>query len=650
MKITASDMKLRPLILLLSFPFMLLYGCGPSASLENAERERDLKRFHSSAQMLEEVYGMDEHRESRDSIAYYIADNYSKVIDFRRAERWYERAIQLEYPNEVVHLDYGKFLMKKEEYEDAIEQFQKYQERNPGDEEVANLIERSKKAVGMKEERTRWRAESFRPANSAGNDFAPILTDRDRTLYFTSDRADAEGRNIYGWTGQDHTSIFKMEKARGRGGDNWQRPELLRGVVTSEFNDGVNAFPQRGNDMFYTQCNGPEGELANCQIYKVTERGRTWEDKELMPFCEDTTVNYAHPTLSPDGDRMYFVSDMDGDNYDIYVSNFVRRGGTWSDPINLGDNINSDGDEMFPRKVDENTLYFSSNGHGGMGGLDMYKAEGRGTDWSEPENLGPPFNSGADDFAITFKDDGESGFFSSNRSNQTDNIYRFYREPLEFTLSGTVYDAEEQEPLENATVELSSSVADEDRTVETDETGYYEFELEKDAHFEFFADKEEFFRSQDEIVSTAGEEFSKDFEVDLYLQPFPDPEDLIAIEGIYYDLDEYFIRDDAEPVLDSVANILHQYPDIRIELGSHTDCRASPEYNEELSQNRAEAAVEYLVEAGIDEGRLVPRGYGEEEPVIKCACPSNDFERDCTDEEHQKNRRTTFQLLREEQN
>ena len=635
------------IVLLAIASSIMISSCGPSASLENAKEEFELKRYHNSAQMLEEVFSDAENRDVRDSVAYMIAHIYSKVIDFRRADRWYERAIQLEYSDPKVYMEYGEFLMMMEEYEDAIDMFRKYQEEFPGDDKADEMIERSKKAVEMKDEKTRWRAESFRTANSSNNDFAPVLANNDRELYITSDREDAQGRNIYGWTGKDHTSIFKLEQRRGRGGGNWQRPELLDGEVNSDFNDGVNALPTRGNNMYYTQCNGPQGELANCQIYEITQRGRSWEDPELMPFCEDTTVNYAHPALSPDGDRMFFVSDMEGDNYDIYVVNYVRRGGTWSDPVNLGPAVNTDGDEMFPYMKNDSTLYFSSNGHGGMGGLDLYKTTGRGNEWSEPENLGPPFNSGADDFGITFKDNGEEGYFSSNRSHQSDNIYYFYKEPLEFTLSGVVYDADTEEPLENAQVNISSSVDDEDIILETDESGYYEMELDEEAHYELYAEKQDYFRGRDEIISTVGEEFSNDFEVDMYLHPIPDPTEIFAIKGIYYDLDEYYIREDAEPVLDSVANVLHQHPDIRIELGSHTDCRATPEYNETLAQNRAESAVDYLIDRGIDSDRLVPRGYGESEPEIKCACPSNDYERECTEEEHQQNRRTTFRVLRE---
>lgn len=640
----------RHFLILFVFP-ILLSGCGlfQSASIEEANKQFDLYRFAEAVKMYEELYESDDVKtEEKAVIAFKTAQSYSKMNKWRRAASWYKRAINRGYQDPEIHYAYGNVLKHQEDYDQALEQYKKFKEARPGDPRADQSIKSIDLNKKWDKEGTRYVVEEEKELNSRANDYAPAYRRNERNLFFTSDRPSEEGNDDkYRWTGMNFTDIYKADWSRRQ--EKWGNIKRIEGDVNTEYNDGVASFNDRGSKLYYTQCNGNEGEEYNCKIYVASKRGSGWSNPQILPFCdnpEDSMVKFGHPSLSDDGKKLFFSSDREEGQggRDIYVSHYVSRSRTWGEPTNLSAKINTEGNEMFPFIHGNDKLYFASDGHAGLGGLDIFVSEWDGESWSEPENLKKPINSSADDFGIIYNDEGKEGHFSSNRGGQVDNIYSFRLKPLVFTLSGTVYNERNDEPMKNATVSLRSNISDAPDTVNTDSTGYYEYDLEPKAHYEVDANKLDFFSSNRKLVSTMGLEISKDFERDLYLQPQPTEE--IRIEGIYYGLDSANIRPESAQALDSLVQILEYNPGITIELRSHTDCRASKDYNRDLSQRRADSVVNYLVKNDIDSARLEPEGYGEDSLVNNCRCENGQGPGlDCTEEEHQENRRTTFKIL-----
>jgi len=417
--------------------------------------------------------------------------------------------------------------------------------------------------------------------------------------------------------------------------------------VNSPYNDGTVAFDNKGGIMYFTQCNGKDGKGKFCRIWTATLSGQEWTEIKPLEFSSDS-FNSGHPSLSKDNQIMYFSSDMPGGEggKDIWFVTYSKRSKTWGDPVNLGPTVNTDKDEVYPFILEDGTLYFSSNGHTGIGAMDIFYTTGSTTDWGTPVNMKSPINSGGDDFSIILSKDKESGYLASNREGTKgqDDIWRFYMDPLVFTLSGVARDVKTKQILANTFITLTTSVDTGKIVVKTDAAGSYKINLKPKSDVELYGSHEDYYDSKIAFQTTKGLDVSTDLVQDLDLNPF-DYENAIKVEGIYYDLDKASIRPDAARILDSLVITLNRYPKVRIELGSHTDCRADSAYNENLSQRRADSAVSYIIRQGIDSARLVAKGYGESKLVNDCACEGSYVKRQCAEEEHQMNRRTTVKLL-----
>ncbi|MEZ4805453.1 MAG: OmpA family protein [Bacteroidia bacterium] len=418
-------------------------------------------------------------------------------------------------------------------------------------------------------------------------------------------------------------------------------------------------FDRRYSTIYYTQCNGADGKSTSCKLFQAKLNGTEWAEEQMLGFCVDDTFDYGHPAITEDGKTMYFSSNRDGGEggYDIWCVTYNRRAKSWGEPFNLGPGINTESDEMFPYYNDHNgMLYFSSNGHLGMGGLDVFMTEGGGTEWTEPENLRAPLNSGGDDFGMTFDNtDPDHGYFTSNRSGGKGNfdIYEFNIEPLIIEIEGFVYecmagqfnyDFNLSKPLANSTITITNDKDSTKVVVKTDENGYYgKIRLKEKTNYEINCDNRELYYFDAEPVqrTTVGIKLSTTLKQDFCLKT----QITIRTVPIYYDLDKAFIRKDAAQVLDdSILPLLVKYPKLRMELGSHTDCRSSYDYNIALSQRRADSAVAYLVSKGINKHRLIAKGYGESQLVNDCKCEGRVIV-PCTEAQHQENRRTTIKTL-----
>lgn len=611
------------------------------------------------------VYSKTKNKEEKKEASFKAAECYRFMNDIKNAESWYRKAIKTDSKNVEAQLRLAQCLKTNAKFTDAITEFNNFKKFHSDLMDEATVdreIKGCEYALKWKNEKTRYVVENVKGLNTKWEDFAAAYSRKDQ-LIFTSDREKGVSGNQYGWTGNGHTDLYVTNLKINKKNPNdisYSMPTLLdKGVVNSKYNDGTACFDSKYTTMYFTQCNGADGKGNYCRIYKSTLAGTEWSKPEALPFSADS-FSCGHPTLSKDGSIMYFSSNMPGstpkpvsaDNpdgtklsKDIWMVTYTKRGNTWGDPVNLGPAINTSGDELFPFIHEDGTLYFASNGHVGLGGTDIYYTKGQATDWSDPVNMKSPINSAGDDFAIILSKDKESGFFSSNRegSKGQDDIWRFYMNPLIFNLSGVVRNAKTHEIIPNAVVTITSSNDTGKIILKTDATGSYKLKLKNKTDYELFAAKEDHYDSRMAFQTTKGLEQSTDLVQNFDLVPF-NFDSIIVLQGIYYDLDKADLRPESRAILDTLVMTLAKYPRVRIELGSHTDCRADSLYNIGLSQRRADSAVAYLISKGIDSLRIVSKGYGETRLVNKCKCEGAVVV-PCTEEEHQLNRRTTVQFL-----
>ncbi|TVR76381.1 MAG: hypothetical protein EA412_13740 [Chitinophagaceae bacterium] len=643
-----------------------LSACTTTSEITDPNIAFDRKMYSIAAPLYVQEYREKEVPAQRAEAAFKAAESYRLANNSESAERWYERAIELDYRDPIVYYKYGQSLKANEKYQQAISAFEKYGREEPFSRGKANReIAASRNAMEWKRARQTIDVFNFEPLNSPYHEFAPVLYRRG-ALVFTSSRPDATGEDVYGWTGEQYMDIFISEKDRN---GVFQEARQFSEITSSGFNDGTPAFNRDFTLMYFVRCGSQELITDYCYIYesRIGPNGE-WMAPYRLDLFEDS-VNTGTPFISNDGNMLIFSSDAPGGfgGKDLYYA--YRTGTGWSNPINLGNEINTEGDELFPYVAPDGTLYFSSNGHPGMGGLDIFSAEPTGDSWTNVQNMKYPINSGGDDFGLIV-DQAEpkgvndpvrmSGYFTSARSGGKggDDIYRFVKRNenlfvLEGIVKTAVYENPEDpsseitgyEPIEGAEVQLRKI----ERTGQTDigdsivgEDGTFRFELEKETAYSVMGSKEGFF-NRSETVTTRGKKDLENVTVTVYVELildriFRDRE--IVIPNIYYDFDASTLREESLAVLDTLSMMLEENPNIQLEIGSHTDSRGSVSYNQRLSLERARSVVRYLVENGIQQERLLAKGYGESNLVNHCK-PGVE----CTEEEHQENRRTTFRVI-----
>ena len=634
---------------------LFLSSCSKKGSLSAARDAYDKKEYFVAGDNYRKVYSSSKKKEERIEASYKAADCYRLMNDNKNSELWYFKAIKLDPKNADAQLRLAQAKKKNQDFDKAIIEFKNYQKM--GGDAVVNVekeITGCENALKWKNLKTRYIVENVKGLNTRWQDFGAVYFKKDQ-LFFTSDREKGASNTVYGWTGNAHTDIYTVTFKKDKKNPNnitYQMPNLVdKKVLNGKINEGAICFDSRFTIMYMTRCNYDNGGKGKkCQLYISTLSGTEWSEPALIPFSLDS-FSCGQPSISKDGQVLYFSSDMPGGlgGKDIWMTTYSKRSRSWGDPVNLGPTINTEDDEMFPFIHEDGTLYFSSNGHTGLGGLDIFYTNGSATDWSDPINMKTPINSGADDFSVILEKDKESGYFSSNREGGRgqDDIYRFYMNPLIFNLSGVVRNQKTKEVLRNAYVTITSSSDTGKIILKTDESGSYKLRLKSKTDYELFSAKQYFFDSKVFYQTTKGLEVSTDLVQDIDLIPM-DLNSTFTLEGIYYDLDKADLRPASRLILDTLVMTLNKYPNVRIELGSHTDCRADSAYNINLSQRRADSAVAYIISKGIDSLRIVSRGYGENQLVNGCACegPNEAVQgRKCSEEEHQLNRRTTVKFL-----
>lgn len=626
-----------------------------------ADKVFEIGEYYNAIDKYKKANSKEKDREKKTYISYKIGLSYYLANEPKRAETYFKRAAARNYSDPKVHYYLGEVYKQNNKIDEAKVSLEEYLKAAPGDSVAIRSLQACDSISVWMENPTRYQVENAKDFNSRDNEFSPVyVTDDYRELYFTSSRDGAEGNKPHGATGESFTDIFMTRL------DNkmkWTVPTPIEKTINTTYDDGTPWISEDGGTMYFTRCRWDKEENLGCQIMVSEKVGNNWGEPTAFPISHDSVV-IAHPTLSEDELTMYFVSNLFGGEggKDIWMVTRGSKSGEWGEPDNLGPQINTPGNEMFPFLRNDSTLYFSSDGHLGMGGLDIFKAV-RSSDGNwRVENMKYPVNSIGDDFGIIFQRQEEEGYFTSNRAEDTrggDDIFSFLLPTKKFSLAGVILNEETQDPIDQADVRLIGSDGT-NLEYATDSTGKFSFKLKPETDYIVVSLKEGYLNGKIR-ETTVGLPESRDFDVTLVMAPIEKP---VELPNILYDLAKWDLRPESLVALDALVETLEDNPNITIELMSHTDVRPFRTMsNLELSQNRAQSVVDYLISKDIPGDRLKARGYGPEVPRVideKLAeeydflnvndSLSKEFIEALPEEEmqeiaHQLNRRTEFRVL-----
>ncbi len=587
---------------------VLLSGCR-SAKLSDADEQYARGEYHAAMLTYKKIYNKltrREERQQRGVVAFRLGECYRHLNMAANASGAYRNALRYNYPDSMALLYLAQSQHMEGKYKEAIKSYEQFLEKAPKNVLARDGLRGSQNAARIKANPTRYKVAAAKLFNSRRADFCPMFFDAAHdVLYFTSSTEKSKGTAKSEVTGTKNSDIY-FSKKNEKGV--WQRPEAVDGELNTDFDEGITSFSPDGTTMYLAKARREENASTSVEIFTSQRSEAKWSAPVKLEITADTLSAYGDPAVSPDGNWLYFSSDMPGGQggKDLWRINLKERVGSLE---NLGDVINTPGDERFPYVRSDSVLYFSSNGHAGMGGLDIYRATLTPSGGWNVENMGWPMNSSYDDFGITFGD-GESGFFSSNRNDARgyDHIYSFVKPELKITISGYVLDRDE-EPVPNAVIRIVGDDGSNQKAIgKTD--GTFQFNLQRGVKYVMMAGAKGYMNGKQEFVSDMAEE-DAEYAVDFILAAMTKPQ---VIENIFYDFDKATLRPESKTALDSMVMILKDNPQIVIEMASHTDRWGNDNYNLKLSDRRAQSVVDYLIAAGIDPSRLRPKGYGETRP------------------------------------
>ncbi|MDQ7960013.1 OmpA family protein [Flavobacterium lindanitolerans] len=584
-----------------------------------------------------------------------LANAYYFNAEFQKANKWYTELFALgEEPEPEYFYRYSQTLKSIGDYEKSAQMMDRFSKKNVIDGR-GKLYEEDKDYLSaILDNSGRYSIESA-GINSEGQDYG--TTFYKGSLIFASSREEkGAAKRIDRWTELPFTNLY-ASKVRSDG--TLEAPERFANEISSGFHEATPAFTQDGKTIYFTRNNYNNGKNGRSKdrrivlkIYKATFEDEKWRNVTELPFNNDE-FNTAHPALSPDDKTLYFASDRPGSigQSDIYKVS-INADGTFGKPENLGKEINTEGKETFPFLSDENELYFASDGHPGLGGLDIFRSKMGENGFEKPQNVGTPVNGGQDDFAFMIDTKSQGGFFSSNRNGGMgyDDIYRLKENRKlenEQFVEGQVRDSINDKGLENVKLGLYDDKFKLLEEAVTDRKGNYIFKtkLQKGKRYHIRAEKKDYLTDEKNIEADGSNGF---VEVDIALQKRiteirekGNIADAFGIRDIYFDFDEANIRPDAALDLEKIIDVMRQYPGMTVAIRCHTDSRGTREYNLKLSQRRANAVKQYMIEHGIDSSRLSAKGYGE--TLLRNGC-SDGVE--CTEREHEINRRSEFVILK----
>ena len=601
--------------LMLASVVLSLASCkGPK--LKDADEAYDRGEYFDAATIYRKLYNRYNRKEDqwlRGELAFQLGMCHLKLNQGNRASAAFQNAIRYEYEDTTLMLRLAQAQQREGQYAAAIKSYNEYLDIAPDSWEAQMGIEGCELAPKWKEEGSRYIVKQDKMFNSRRADYCPMYLDKNQEyIYFTSTNEKSTGELHSEITGTKKGDIYFSKKdEKGK----WSRPEVVDGGLNTEHDEGAAAFSPDGSTMYLARAVRQNWPTV-VEIYTSSRSEAKWAAPQKFEITADTLSNYSDPAVSPDGQWLYFASDMPGGQggTDIWRINLKDKHGTLE---NMGPQINTKGNERFPNMRTDSLLYFSSDGHPGMGGLDLFVAQLQPRDEKDRtamdrwaiQNMGVPMNSAADDFGITFGT-GESGFFSSNRGDARgyDHIFSFIKPDLQIWISGYVVDKDD-EPVPNAVIRIVGDDGSNQKTVAKPD-GSFRFDLQRGVKYAMLAGAEGYLNARQEFVSDSTEE-DAEYNVDFILAAMFKAQ---IIENIFYDFDKAVLRDESKLALDSMVMLLKDHPNIVIEMASHTDRVGSAKYNQGLSQRRAQSVVDYLIENGIPRERLKPAGYGESRP------------------------------------
>lgn len=586
-------------------------GCR-TPKLSEADAQFQRGEYYDASVTYKKVYNKlrkKEERPQRGEVAFKMGRCYRLLNMSARASAAFQNALRYEYPDSTTHFMLAQALHADGKYAAALRSYDKYLEFCPDDSLAINCAEGCRTAQEIRARGSRYVVKQAKLFNSRRADFCPMYLGADcDQIYYTSTTEKATGDKKSEITGMKNADVF-FSKKNEKG--EWERPEPVEGELNTEFDEGIVAFSPDAQTMYLTKARRELNAPTSVEIYTSTRSDAKWSATVKFEITADTLSTFGHPAVSPDGEYLYFVSDMPGGygGKDIWRISLKERQGSL---VNLGPDINTEGNDDFPYVRSDGSLYFSSDGHPGMGGLDIFRATAVGDPadlrW-KVENMGFPINSAGDDFGITFGK-GEDGFFSSNRGDARgyDHIYSFEYDPVRITIEGLVMDKDE-EPVKNAIIRIVGNDGSNQKEVARDD-GSFSFALQRGVKYVMLAGAKGYLNQKQEFASDSTME-DANYWVEFILPSISKPS---VVENIFYDYDKADLRPESKTALNELIAVLHDNPNVTIEMASHTDRWGSDAYNINLSERRAKSVVDYLVENGISRDRLQPHGYGKSRP------------------------------------
>lgn len=629
---------------------------GSNLSKEHREANEfyEAREFAYAAEMFKEAYSEAGSRDEKAEITFKLAECYRYMQQYRDAQRQYGRAHNMGF-GPICLLKEADMYKNQGEYEDAIDKYQEYRQEVPGDPRGEQGIRSCQLAVEwMDNPPTRYQVTNLgRDINSSEQDFAPLYAGKvnreTEALFFASMREEATGKDEDGWTQAAFSDIFVIEQERRRGRRrnddaelSWSAPVQIDGeeeLINTPDHEGPAVFDKMMKELYFTRCATVDRAHLGCAIYTAKRSGPTWMAPEPVVLAPDSTYSVGHPALSIDNDILYFAGNLPGavdGSRDLWMTTYNRRERAWNTPTNLGNIVNTGGDELFPVVHDDGYMYFASDGHPGMGGLDIFRVKlgEDGMPTGVVENMMYPINSPANDYSLIFEPGGEAavGYMTSNYEERedhrgSDDLYAVYLVPLKYTISGVVTSTKDRSPVSQVTVTLEGG--DAPIVVNTDADGYYMFDRDKLAEgvqYTLRFEKTKFLAGEGSAttigVPLSAHELVKDPDGDYYIHNINlnigiDPIEVpIVLPNVLFATGKWDLNEASRAALDTVVQTLNRNPNITIELRSHTDYTDDSESNQILSQRRADTCVSYLVSKGIAKDRLTPVGRGEDEPFV----------------------------------
>ena len=591
---------------------LLLAGCGADQAMKKGDKFYAVGEYYDAAAQYRKAYTQtpNKERELKGQRAMKMAECYRRILLTNKAITAYNNAVRYKQDDSLTHFYLGQLHLKNGNYKEAARQFQTAMDSLPQTDPHWQLAKTGLHSAQMlpqwKKEASPYTVKRENQFNSRRAEFSPMLAgDDNEQLFFTSTRNQAQGDEYSGITGSKAADIFMAQKDdKGK----WGKPQAIDSELNSAFDEGVCSFSPDGRTMYLTQCKTDANYPRFATIVASSRSDATWSKPTEITISKDTLTSFAHPAVSPDGEWLYFVSDMPGGlgGYDIWRCRLFGNNevGTIE---NLGPLVNTAGDEKFPAFRPNGDFYFSSDGHPGMGGLDIYILKKGARNLEHPV---APLNSQGDDFGMTFEGRYNRGYFSSNRGDTRgyDHIYSFYNPEIVQTVKGWVYEQDGYELTAAQVYMVGNDGTNLKLSVRGD--GSFTQEIKPGVDYVFLGTCKGFLNHQEQLrvePVTKSEEYVLQFPLANISAP-------VLIENIFYDFDKATLRPESQTALDELVNLLNENPNITIELSAHTDYKGSDQYNERLSQRRAESVVNYLIAHGIASDRLTPKGYGEGKP------------------------------------